>query len=95
MTALGGELKGKSFPIHGIVALGRSNKCDVCINDEYMSRRHAELSIKGGLLRIVDLDSSNGTFVNGKEITEAHPLQNYDQIRIGNTILTYVAAQNS
>lgn len=70
LTALGGELKGKSFPIHGIVTLGRSNKCDVNINDEYMSRRHAELSIKAGVLRIVDLDSSNGTYVNGQKVAE-------------------------
>lgn len=70
LTALGGELKGKSFPIHGIISLGRSNKCDININDEYMSRRHAELSLKGGALRIVDLDSSNGTFVNGQKVAE-------------------------
>jgi pSer/pThr/pTyr-binding forkhead associated (FHA) protein len=37
--------------------------------------------------------SRNGTFVNAREIGEAHPLQSYDQIRIGNTYITFIAAQ--
>ncbi|MDX1692354.1 MAG: FHA domain-containing protein [Ketobacteraceae bacterium] len=70
MMALSGELKGKSIPLHGTMVLGRSEKCDVVINDEHMSRRHAEINLRDGVLRIIDLNSSNGTRVNGTKITE-------------------------
>ncbi|MCG8672297.1 MAG: FHA domain-containing protein [Pseudomonadales bacterium] len=70
MTALSGELKGKAIPLHGTMVLGRSEKCDVVINDEHMSRRHAEINLRDGVLRIVDLNSSNGTRINNVKITE-------------------------
>ena len=70
ITALSGELKGKAIALHGTMVLGRSEKCDVVINDEHMSRRHAEVNLRDGVLRIIDLNSSNGTRVNGVKITE-------------------------
>lgn len=70
LMAISGELKGKSLPIRGSMVFGRSNTCDIVINDAHMSRRHAEISLKDGILRLVDLKSSNGTCVNGKNIGE-------------------------
>lgn len=70
ITALSGELKGKAIPLHGTMVLGRSEKCDLVINDEHMSRRHAEINLRDGVLRIIDLNSSNGTRVNSVKITE-------------------------
>ncbi|PIE41115.1 MAG: FHA domain-containing protein [Gammaproteobacteria bacterium] len=70
ITALSGALKGKIIPLHGTMVLGRSEKCDLVINDEHMSRRHAELNLRDGVLRIVDLNSSNGTRVNNVKISE-------------------------
>jgi len=70
LMALSGDLKGKSMPIHGAMVIGRSTKCDIVITSEHMSRRHAELSLKAGGLRIVDLGSSNGTCVNGNKVVE-------------------------
>ena len=70
IMALSGPLKGKSISIHGSMVFGRSTSCDIQINDAHMSRRHAEINLKGGVLRLVDLQSSNGTCVNGKTIGE-------------------------
>lgn len=70
IMALAGELKGKSIPIHGSMVFGRSSGCDIVVNDAHMSRRHAEINLKGGVLRIVDLQSSNGTCVNGDKVGE-------------------------
>lgn len=70
ITALSGELKGKAIPLHGTMVLGRSEKCDLVVNDEHMSRRHAEINLRDGVLRIIDLNSSNGTRVNNVKITE-------------------------
>ena len=70
LMAITGELKGKSIPIHGTLVFGRSSSCDIVINDAHMSRRHAEVNLKDGILRLVDLKSSNGTCVNGKNVGE-------------------------
>lgn len=70
LMAITGELKGKSIPIHGSLVFGRSSSCDIVINDAHMSRRHAEVTLKDGTLRLVDLKSSNGTCVNGKQVGE-------------------------
>ena len=52
--------------------LGRVQGCDLVIRDERASRQHAELRAEpGGGLRIVDLGSANGTFVDGRRVEEA------------------------
>jgi pSer/pThr/pTyr-binding forkhead associated (FHA) protein len=70
VMALSGPLKGKSISIHGSMVFGRSSSCDIVVEDAHMSRRHAELNLKNGVLRIVDLQSSNGTCVNGTKVGE-------------------------
>jgi pSer/pThr/pTyr-binding forkhead associated (FHA) protein len=70
IMALSGPLKGKSIGIHGSMVFGRSSSCDIVVNDAHMSRRHAELNLKNGVLRIVDLQSSNGTCINGQRVGE-------------------------
>lgn len=79
LMAITGELKGKSIPVHGTLVFGRSSSCDIVINDAHMSRRHAEVNLKDGVLRLVDLKSSNGTCVNGKNVGE-HILKPGDKI---------------
>jgi len=85
LTAIGGDMKGRTIMIHGSMTFGRSSNCDIIIDGEYMSRRHAELSLKGGGLRIVDLGSSNGTCVNGKKVSE-HQLKPGDKISFDKTV---------
>lgn len=77
----------------GYNRMGANPACDIVVEDETVSGSHAILVFRDGRCLIKDDLSRNGTFVNGKEITEAHPLQNYDQVRVGNTTFTYVAAQ--
>ncbi len=64
--------------------------------DRYCSKRHALLyrcPLRG--MRVIDLGSTNGTFVNGKRVTES-PLKSGDQIRIGRTVFTIeVNCENS
>jgi FHA domain len=77
----------------GYNRMGANPVCDIVIEDETVSGSHAILVYRDGRCLIKDDLSRNGTFVNGKEITEAYPLKSYDQIRVGNTILTYVSSQ--
>jgi adenylate cyclase len=51
--------------------IGRSDGCDVMIPDPWISSRHALVERRGDELWLVDLDSRNGTFVNGRRVREA------------------------
>src|SRR3954471_6160286 len=50
--------------------VGRAPTCDVPVFDPTVSRRHAELSLVAGGVKVLDLGSANGTFVNGEKIGE-------------------------
>lgn len=65
-------LASQFFVLQPKTIVGRSSKCDLTIDSELLSRRHAEINIENDQLRIVDLGSSNGTFLNGSKIEEAH-----------------------
>ena len=71
--------------------IGRDSKsCDLCINDQSVSRRHAKLSMRRGSILIEDLNSTNGTQINGKPIREgiASELPSEGEIKIGDINLS-------
>jgi hypothetical protein len=70
------------------VVLGRSRACDVRVPDVNVSRRHAELRQEGTAYWIVDLDSTNGTVVNGKQV-ERERLRDGDTITLGSTDIVF------
>lgn len=71
LEANGDWLKGQSFEIKGEMVLGRDTTCDIVIPGTHLSRRHAKLVVIGKHVEITDLDSSNGTYVNGKKVESA------------------------
>ena len=71
--------------------LGRVQGCDLVIRDERASRRHAELRVEpGGGLRVVDLGSANGTFVDGRRVSESL-LTGGEELRIAGVELVVLA----
>ncbi len=64
-------LANRVFTISPKTIVGRSNECDITLAAAHLSRRHAELTVKNGLLYVKDLGSANGTFINGSPVTEA------------------------
>lgn len=64
-------LEQNTFPIDGKIVIGRDASCDITLSLEHLSRKHLELEVRSGHLYIKDLDSSNGTFLNGQKITES------------------------
>jgi hypothetical protein len=76
--------------LHGErVLVGRLRDCDICLTDANASRKHAQfLPESGGGWAIEDLESSNGTFVNGNRVSRAS-LHDADVIEIGLTRLTF------
>jgi adenylate cyclase len=71
--------------------IGRSESCDVVIPDPWISARHALVEHRGDELWLVDVDSRNGTFVDGRRIREA-PLHEGSQVSFGRTAGTIRAA---
>jgi pSer/pThr/pTyr-binding forkhead associated (FHA) protein len=53
------------------LVIGRSSGCELVLADDTVSRRHAELFTEDGRWLLRDLDSSNGTWLNGRRIVEA------------------------
>jgi hypothetical protein len=70
------------------VVIGRSRGCDIRIPDVNVSRRHAELRQEGAAYWIVDLDSMNGTVVNGQPV-ERERLRDGDTITLGSTDVVF------
>jgi FHA domain-containing protein len=90
LTVIEGDLKGKSFDITGIgtYTIGRQ-ECDIVLDDEKVSRKHASVVIiREGQYAVQDLASRNGTFVNGVRLTRRN-VQHNDLIRVGNTTLRF------
>lgn len=87
-----GSDEGKRFELTTqVVGLGREANNTVRLHDTEASRRHSELRLlPNGTHQLIDLGSSNGTFVNGKMIKDV-VLKPGDEIRIGQTTLVYLA----
>jgi diguanylate cyclase (GGDEF)-like protein len=87
LIVLAGNEVGKMYKLdQGETVLGRSHRADVRIDDDSISRMHAKLVLNGQQVFIEDLQSSNGTLVNGERITK-NPLRDGDKIRLGETII--------
>lgn len=69
---------------------------DIVLRDAYISRRHAQIEVRDGSFWVVDLSSSNGTFLNGIRLDEqnglAAPLRDGDSVLIGTRELVFRAA---
>ncbi len=85
---------GRELVVRDTLTIGRDG-CDVNLADPLISRRHAEVESGGGTLRISDLGSSNGTFVNGRPIGADHDLAEGDEVQIGDTTWSVHAGRAS
>jgi len=71
------------------MTIGRSMDNDIIIEGEGVSRHHAQIKLRQGQYVLRDLESANGTFVNGQRIHEECVLQHGDRIRLANVELTF------
>jgi hypothetical protein len=70
------------------IVVGRLPECTVALNDQNVSRRHAEIRRLGNDVVVADLRSTNGTKVNGTPVTE-RVLEDGDEITVGTTSLRF------
>jgi hypothetical protein len=88
----GGGRAGEHFiPQGDRTTIGRSPENDVFLDDVTVSRKHAVLLQSGGELRIEDLGSLNGTFVNRRRIDSATRLESGDEVQIGKYRLSFIS----
>jgi len=89
LYVLQGPDKGRTLKTQDeVVLIGRGSD-QIPLTDQTISRRHAELRVKDGTWMLVDLNSANGTYVNGVRIEKPLRLKHGDQIRLGSTLLVY------
>ena len=88
---ISGKYQGGEFPIEEArpIVIGRSSELDMVLVEEMVSRRHAQIEMRGGVISIQDLGSTNGTFVNGEKIQNA-VLREGDRVLVGTSILKVV-----
>jgi len=65
------------------LTVGRLGDNDVALDEASVSSRHAEIVAQDGAVVLRDLESTNGTFLNGEQITGEHPLHEGDEIYFG------------
>lgn len=86
----GGEI-GLQYPLdEEQQVLGRHPSCQIVLQSGVVSRRHAQILENHGTFYIEDLRSRNGTFVNGKAINGRQELQEGDEIRLCDVVLSFV-----
>ena len=88
IMAIAGQLEGAVFPVEGEVSVGRDKTNAVAIDDRVLSRRHCLVYEDEGHFLIQDLNSSNGTYVNGLPVTR-RVLQEGDQIKVGESVFLF------
>lgn len=89
VTVIFGGHEQKTYPIDkSRIVVGREPKCDIHIDNLGISREHCAFSQRGDAYLVQDLNSSNGTYVNGRKITE-HFLNHDDEIVIGKYMLKF------
>ncbi|AEF16575.1 MULTISPECIES: FHA domain-containing protein [Thermoanaerobacterium] len=73
-----------SFNLFEVTTIGRADDCDIVVDNPYVSSKHAMIRKKGKKYIIQDLNSTNGTFVNGRRVKNIVRLKNEDVIKLGN-----------
>jgi uncharacterized protein (TIGR02996 family) len=76
------------------VSIGRDGNTDICLPKGNISKQHARLVVKDGKCIIVDLKSTNGTYVNGRKITSPLVVRDDDKIYVGDFLLQFSITDN-
>jgi hypothetical protein len=89
VVAAMGHQPGSSFDVSGGAMLGRGDGADILVDDRFASSAHARIFPRGDFMYIEDMGSTNGTYLNGRQVQAAERLNVSDVIRIGDSEYRY------
>jgi len=91
LITMRGDIEGQVFRLRiGRQLIGRRPECDIRLRERAVSGIHAEVVRSATGVTIKDLESTNGTLVNGLRIRETAPLTQGNLVRVGNCVFKYV-----
>lgn len=88
IAALGFE-PGTTFDLRDGATMGRSDNAEIRVDDPFASSAHARVFARGDFMLVEDMGSTNGTFLNGRQLRGAERLKVADVIRIGDSEYRY------
>jgi hypothetical protein len=89
-----GPHKGDEYIIRKpLTAVGRHETCDLVVDDSLVSRRHCQIVWDGVYCTVEDLGSTNGTFVNGQQLSAVYSLHPGDTVQVADTIFRFADPQ--
>ena len=94
LSVIDGPFKGHLFRLSvPRVVVGRQS-CDIVIDDPEISRQHCVVEVAGNRATITDLNTTNGTFVEGQRV-KSHELHHLSEFRIGTSTLMYTLTEQA
>jgi len=88
IAALGHE-PGTAFDITDGATMGRADSAEIPVDDPYASSAHARIYAQGDFMQLEDMGSTNGTYLNGRQVRGTERLKVADVIKIGDTEYRY------
>jgi hypothetical protein len=88
IAAMGYE-PGTVFDLSDGATLGRAGSADIHVEDPFASSVHARIFARNGFMHVEDMGSTNGTYLNGRQLRKAEQLKPADKIRIGDSEYSY------
>jgi FHA domain len=80
---------GTAFEVGDGATFGRAESADIRVDDAFASSAHARIFSRGGFMYLEDMGSTNGTYLNGRQVKSAERLKVADTIRIGDSEYRY------
>lgn len=95
LVQISGPQIGKKFVVEGDdFTIGRDEGNDVCVDLDNVSRRHARLTSRDGATYVTDLGSTNGTFINEREVIGEAVIRTGDLLHVGGSIFKFLAGDD-
>jgi len=80
--------RGRTYTLSNALTIGRVDDNDIIIDDDtFISSHHARIEVRPEGVWVVDLKSTNGSFVNGQRLTGERSVRKGDRIQVGSTVL--------
>ena len=89
VVAAVGHEPGTVFDLSEGATLGRAGSADIHVEDPFASSVHARIFVRNGFMYVEDMGSTNGTYLNGRQLRKAEQLKPADKIRIGDSEYSY------